>query len=69
VLTDQVGQTAAKKKAFLLTDPRLKNLPAVANQRFVTTPSEAATWPGVRTAPAIEALAFRWCARYGFGTP
>ncbi|QGN49690.1 ABC transporter substrate-binding protein [Micromonospora sp. WMMD558] len=56
VLVDASWDAAAAKKAFLTQHPTLKNLPAVAGQRFVVIPFSS-TSAGVRVVQGIETLA------------
>ncbi|MEU4642067.1 ABC transporter substrate-binding protein [Micromonospora sp. NPDC023814] len=56
VLVDATWDPAAAKKAFLARHPTLKDLPAVAGQRFVVIPFSSTT-AGVRAVLGVEALA------------
>ncbi|MFG3419817.1 ABC transporter substrate-binding protein [Micromonospora sp. NPDC049460] len=56
VLVDATWDPAAAKQAFLARHPTLKDLPAVAGQRFVVIPFSSTT-AGVRAVLGVEALA------------
>ncbi|MEU5945295.1 ABC transporter substrate-binding protein [Micromonospora sp. NPDC047465] len=56
VLVDATWDPAAAKQAFLARHPTLKDLPAVAGQRFVVVPFSS-TSAGVRAVLGVEALA------------
>ncbi|MGK5674661.1 ABC transporter substrate-binding protein [Micromonospora sp. URMC 106] len=56
VLVDATWDPAAAKKAFLARHATLRDLPAVAGQRFVVVPFSSTT-AGVRAVLGIEALA------------
>ncbi|MEO3781206.1 ABC transporter substrate-binding protein [Micromonospora sp. B11E3] len=67
VLVDATWDPAAAKKAFLARHPTLKNLPAVAGQRFVVIPFSS-TSAGVRVVRGVEALAEGVAALPGAGS-
>ncbi|MER7759343.1 ABC transporter substrate-binding protein [Streptomyces sp. NPDC097619] len=56
LIYDYGGTTVAAKKARLLKDPALKDVPAIRNKRFVVLPLSSAV-VGVRVADAVESLA------------
>ncbi|PRH78832.1 hypothetical protein C6N75_12835 [Streptomyces solincola] len=56
VIYDYGGTTVEQKKRHLLTDPALKDVPAVKNRRFAVLPLSSAVL-GVRVGEAADALA------------
>ena len=56
VLADASWDTAAQKKAYLKSDPALKDLTAVKNNAFLVIPFSDTT-PGVRNAEGLTSLA------------
>ncbi|MEV7471137.1 ABC transporter substrate-binding protein [Streptomyces kronopolitis] len=56
VLYDYGDQSAEAKKKFLLSNPALKDVPAIKNKRFAVLPLSS-TVLGVRVASAVESLA------------
>ncbi|WP_242891752.1 ABC transporter substrate-binding protein [Actinomadura litoris] len=56
LIYDYGDQTAERKKRFLLSNPALKDVPAIRNRRFAVLPLSS-TVTGVRAADAVEALA------------
>lgn len=56
VLVDAAWDTAADKRAYLTSDPVLKQLTAVKEERFVVVPFSAST-PGVRLVAGAQTLA------------
>ncbi|MGW5638563.1 ABC transporter substrate-binding protein [Streptomyces sp. NPDC003832] len=56
VIYDYGDQTAEDKKKFLLSNPALKDVPAIKNERFAVLPLSS-TVLGVRVPGAVESLA------------
>ncbi|MFI0487523.1 ABC transporter substrate-binding protein [Actinomadura sp. 9N215] len=56
VIYDYGDRSAEDKKRFLLSNPALKDVPAVRNERFAVLPLSS-TVTGVRAAGAVESLA------------
>ncbi|MUN42525.1 ABC transporter substrate-binding protein [Actinomadura litoris] len=56
LIYDYGDQSAEAKKRFLLSNPALKDVPAIRNRRFAVLPLSS-TVTGVRAAGAVEALA------------
>ncbi|MCD0449170.1 ABC transporter substrate-binding protein [Actinocorallia sp. API 0066] len=56
VIYDYGSQSAADKKKFLLSNPALKDVPAIKNERFAVLPLSS-TVTGVRVPAAVQSLA------------